>query len=166
VGRWTGGCACTPRQPEWKTRLRAAFDTLAAHIDRIYLDETHSLFRDPWRLRNRYIHVLLGEITLMQLLSEETDKTLTNEAIRRVGLLLEAQRERQRMFTSCGWFFDDFDRIEPKNNVIYAAHAANLVEQATGIDLSRECDQDLCQVISPRTGLKASQLFELALARG
>jgi len=29
-------------------------------------------------------------------------------------ILMAAQCERQRMFTSCGWFFEDFDRIEPK----------------------------------------------------
>ena len=52
--------------------------------------------------------------------------------IRRIYMLLEAQRQRQRMFTSCGWFFDDFDRIEPKNNVAYAAQAVRLTHQATG----------------------------------
>ncbi len=40
------------------------------------------------------------------------------------------------MFTSCGWFFDDFDRIEPKNNIAYAAQAVRLAERATGVDLA------------------------------
>ena len=68
-----------------------------------------------------------------------TERTLTSEQVRRVHLMLEAQRERQRMFTSCGWFFDDFDRIEPKNNVAYAAQAVRLARLATGVDLEAGC---------------------------
>ncbi len=165
VGRWTGECACTPGNPFWKRRLRQAFDHLASQIDRLYLDEICTLARDPWRLRARYIHVRLGEMTLPALLGEETDKTLTSEQLRRADLLLQAQFERQRMFTSCGWFFEDFDRIEPKNNVAYAAHAAALTQQATGVDLATETLQTLRQVSSARTGLSAAQVFEAALAR-
>lgn len=165
VGRWTGECACTPRRPEWKIGLRAALNALAAQIDALYLDETRSLFRDPWRLRMRYIHVMLGEMTLLQLMSEETDKTLTADTARRIGLLLEAQRERQRMFTSCGWFFEDFDRIEPRNNVAYAAHAVDLVLQASGLNLAQALRSTLQPVVSDRSGLKAVQVFDTALER-
>lgn len=55
---------------------------------------------------------------------------------RTIQLLLKAQFERQRIFTSCGWFFEDFDRIEPRNNVAYAAQAVWLTEKATGVNLS------------------------------
>jgi len=36
------------------------------------------------------------------------------------------------MFSSDAWFFFDLDRIELLNALKYAAHAAGLVEQATG----------------------------------
>jgi hypothetical protein len=81
-------------------------------------------------------------------------------------LLLESQRERQRMFTSCGWFFDDFDRIEPKNNVAYAAHAVVLARHATGIDLAPAALAALRDARSWRTGLRAGQIFEHYLGRG
>ncbi len=53
-----------------------------------------------------------------------------------VKLLVEAQFERLRMFSSDAWFFYDLDRIEPLNALKYAAHAASLVEKATGQDPS------------------------------
>ncbi len=79
--------------------------------------------------------------------------------------MLESQRERQRIYTSCGWFFDDFDRIEPKNVIAYAAHAVRLARLATGDDLSVQTASDLIQVISPVTGLRADQVFNEQLSR-
>ncbi|HWQ84875.1 MAG TPA: DUF3536 domain-containing protein, partial [Anaerolineales bacterium] len=102
---------------------------------------------------------ILGEMTAGQLIAEMAGRALTSEQIQRTHLLLEAQRERQRMFTSCGWFFEDFDRIEPRNNVAYAAQAVLLTLQATGIDLSGMALRDLALVRSPRSGLTAERVF-------
>jgi len=77
-----------------------------------------------------------------------------------LAILLLAQYERQRMFASCGWYHEDFDRIEPRNNVAYAAKAVWLTCQATGIDLTKSCLAELGQVVSPRSGLTAAQIFE------
>ncbi len=166
VGRWNGTCACTPEPRDWKARLRQAFDRLAAEMDALYLEATQPLFDDPWQLRNRYIHVWLGQISLAALFGENTHHTLTGEQVRRTSLLLEAQRHRQRMFTSCGWFFEDLDRIEPKNNLAYAAQAVRLARQATGVDLTPLVVEDLHGCASPRTGLSAVEVFEGHLARG
>jgi hypothetical protein len=64
------------------------------------------------------------------------------------------------MFTSCGWFFDDFDRIEPQNNLAYAAQAVRLARLATGDDLTPQTISFLKYVVSPRTGLRADRVFE------
>jgi len=77
----------------------------------------------------------------------------------RITLLLRGQYERQRIFTSCGWFFEDFDRIEPRNNVAYAASAVWLTYQATGVDLSPLAMDYLNKVKSWRTGIWASTVF-------
>ena len=49
---------------------------------------------------------------------------------------MESQAARQKMFTSCGWFFDELNRIEPRNNIGYAAQVTVLLEhgfpQGTG----------------------------------
>jgi len=163
VARWVGECPCTPGNGEWKFWLRYAFDRLAADLDHLYLDSTRPLFKDPWLLRNQYIHVLLGELSLETLFSEHAQRSLTTEESLRVSLLLEAQRERQRMFTSCGWFFEDFDRIEPRNNVAYAAQSVRLARQATGIDLAPQTARDLGRVLSQRVKLSAETVFQQAM---
>jgi hypothetical protein len=165
VLRWTGNCACTPGDGAWKAQLRHAFERLAEELDRLYEDVAASLVGDPWELRNRYIGVVLGKETLAGLLAGMTERTLTSEQVRRVHLMLEAQRERQRMFTSCGWFFDDFDRIEPKNNVAYAAQAVRLARLATGVDLEQAVVADLQRVVSRRTAMRADRVFLRHLRR-
>lgn len=165
VTRWMGRCACTPGDGEWKIQLRYAFERLANDLDRLYLDVTQPLFKNPWELRNRYICVLLGQMKIETLCAELASKNLTSQEMRRVHLMLEAQRERQRMFTSCGWFFEDFDRIEPCNNVAYAAQAVRLARLATGVNLEERTLADLQRVVSQYTQLNASQLFERHLRR-
>jgi len=63
------------------------------------------------------------------------------------------------------WFFDDFDRIEPKNNVAYAAQSVLLVQKATGVDLAPLALSALCDVTSWRTGLNANDVFRRHLQR-
>jgi len=35
------------------------------------------------------------------------------------------------MFTSCGWFFDNLDWVEPRYNIAHAAYAISLVRKIT-----------------------------------
>ena len=165
VARWMSECCCTPGDSRWKGALRAAMDRIGAHLDRLYLDEVGKLVPDALALRHRYIQVMLGETEPGELIGEMAGRRLPSETIHRIHLLLESQRERQRMFTSCGWFFDDFDRIEPKNNIAYAAQAVMLARRATGADLAPDALASLRRVVSWRTGLRGDQVFEQRLRR-
>jgi hypothetical protein len=108
---------------------------------------------------------MLGDTQPEKLIAEMASHPLTTDQIWQVYLLLESQRERQRIFTSCGWFFEDFDRIEPKNVIAYAAQSVRLAQLATGDDLSPQVMTDLKHVISPRTGLRADAVFRHHLDR-
>jgi alpha-amylase/alpha-mannosidase (GH57 family) len=165
VIRWMGKCGCISESSEWKTQMRKAFDRLANEIDGLYLDVASPFIADPWELRNRYIHVLLGQTTAEELIEAMAGKALASHQISRIHLMLEAQRERQRMFTSCGWFFEDFDRIEPRNNVAYAAQATLLARKATEIDLEALIMPDLALVRSERSSLTADRVFQRHLYR-
>jgi hypothetical protein len=165
VSRWSGECACTPDDGRWKSSLRHALDRLAAALDTHYFDTLYTSISRPRALREGYIHAMLGEIGTEELISEMATGTLTSQQMRQVYLLLESQRERQRIFTSCGWFFEDFDRIEPRNVITYAAQAVRLARLATGDDLAPQTAADLRHVISPVTGLRADQVFTQQLAR-
>jgi hypothetical protein len=153
-----GECGCTPGT-KWKAPLRRAFNRLAADLDKIYLDATLPYAQDPWELRHAYIDVCLGKIDVNELVYKVIGQRLDYDELRRFALLLDAQYERQRMFTSCGWYFDDFDRIEPRNNIAYAAQAVWLTYLATGIDLSADALAQLRSVSSQRSGLKGDAVF-------
>jgi alpha-amylase/alpha-mannosidase (GH57 family) len=159
VERWNGDCDCTPGDGRWKGYLRQAFNRLAHQLDKVYADTLNSYHIDPWKLRNAYIHVILGKLTAEELIHENAGKRMEPEIVRKIQLLLEAQRERQRIFTSCGWFFDDFNRIEPKNNIAYAAQAIRLTYIASGMNLSEPFKTDLHYVVSRRTGLRGDKVF-------
>ena len=163
--RWMGECPCSTLDGNWKAHLRNSLNHLATALDHIYLETVYPLVPKPRSLRQRYIHAILGEINTPDLIIEMAGKILKKDQILRIQLLLESQRERQRMFTSCGWFFDDFDRIEPKNNLAYAAQATRLVRLATGDDLVPLAIENLRNVVSPRTSQRADTVFSQYLDR-
>jgi hypothetical protein len=160
IERWRGDCGCTPGDGRWKGYLRQAFNRLAYQLDRVYT-ETMEIYRlDPWSLRNAYVHVFLGQITLEDLVYQHAGYKLGHDQLLQIRLLLEAQRERQRMFTSCGWYFDDFCRIEPRNNVAYAAQAIRLTAAATGVNLTGQLMADLHFVASHRSNLRGDKVLQ------
>ena len=132
IERWKDVCGCSPNAT-WKSPLRKGFDLLASELDKIYERETSILIEDPWELRNRYIHVINETLSIEELIQSESlkDISLDDIKIEKISMLLEAQKSRQRMFTSCGWFFDDLNRVEPEYNILHAVHAVLLTKWAT-----------------------------------
>jgi len=156
--RWMGECDCTPGAV-WKAPLRWGLERIAEDLDQIYRGYLGTYTQHPWELRNDYIHVLLQEVSLENLLKQHINQTMTAREIERIGMLLAAQYERQRIFTSCGWFFEYFHRIEPQNNIAYAAQAIWLTNQATGNDLKQKAVALLKKVKDQRTGLRGDTVF-------
>jgi alpha-amylase/alpha-mannosidase (GH57 family) len=164
VSRWSSSCSCTPHS-DWKAPLREALNNIAAVLDEAYLKELKPYLAAPWQLRHHYIEVLSGKIDGEGYLRKVFGSKLSGEEVNKLRMLLASQYERQRMFTSCGWFFDDFDRIEPRNNLAYAAQAVWLNYQATGVDICKDCTQWLKPVKSWRSGLSADVVFSHHLER-
>lgn len=160
IERWRGDCGCTPGDGRWKGYLRQAFNRLARQLDKVYIDSLRMYHIDPFKLRNSYIHVVLGQLPVEDLIFQSAGKKLEHDQVRQIRLLLEVQRERQRVFTSCGWYFDDFSRTEPRNNVAYATQALRLTYLATGVNLSEQFKADLHYVVSHRTGLRGDKVFQ------
>jgi hypothetical protein len=165
ISRWTGSCGCLPGDHSWKKCLREAFNRLSKQIDEVYFGALQAIFREPWVLRDRYIRFLLGAQPLQDLVSEQAGKQISEETCLQVKLLLDAQLQCQRMYASCAWFFEDFDRIEPRNSVAYAAQAVRLVRKATGVDLSPQLMSDLRCVVSTRSGVRGDQVLADHLKR-
>ncbi len=156
--RWMGECACTAGA-SWKAPLRWGLEKLAEEIDHQYQVFMNQFTQQKWQLRNEYIHVFLGDMTLSDLLSQFIKTTLTNTDKKKIVMMLAAQYERQRIFTSCGWFFENFHRIEPQNNIAYAAQAVWLTKQVTGVDLKPKALALLRKVKDQRTGLRGDTVF-------
>jgi hypothetical protein len=160
VERWKADCGCTPGDGRWKGYLRQAFNRSAHQLDKVYAEAMKAYNIDPWKLRNSYIFVILGQLSAEELIYQFAGRKLDSDQVVRIRLLLEAQRERQRIFTSCGWYFDDFSRIEPRNNVAFAAQAVRLTFMATGVNLSEQLMADLHYVVSYRSSIRGDKVFQ------
>lgn len=112
VERWRSNCGCKmafdqPSQQEWRTPLRDGLNWLAGEIHAIYERASTGIVRDPWTVRDGY-----GEVV--------------GRRDRPNAPLLELEKYALRMFTSCGWFFDDIGGIEAIQILRYAARAMEL----------------------------------------
>jgi hypothetical protein len=148
LNRWTVGCDCTPGDSRWKAALRRALDNLACELDGIYVQEARRLGAAPWPLRDGYIVVELGQMDEQTFLNEHGLGHLSSEDSQRLIWLLKAQFHRQRMYTSCTFFFADLDRYEPRYAIANGIQAMALTHYATSNDLSHSFRRDLRIVVS------------------
>jgi alpha-amylase/alpha-mannosidase (GH57 family) len=165
LARWREGCTCTPGESRWKRHLRGAFDRLAEEMDTLYEEEVEGWMTDPWQLRDGYIQVMLGEMEGRRFLAQQSSGKLTEEKAKRILTLLEAQCYRQAMYTSCGFFFEDLSRLEPRYVIAYAAKAIHLVKEAIGISLEESFKRDLRLAVSWITDQTAEDIYD-DVARG
>lgn len=164
LGRWSTGCGCTSGCGYWKGALRRALDNLSRDIDDLYAAVVRGRDLAPWSLRDAYISVLLGEMDGQTFLHEHQLSYLSTLAQQRLLYLLEAQICRQRMFTSCAFFFEDLERIEARYAIANAIRAVALIRYATGDDLTRAFRRDLSIAVSPSTGRTGAQILQEIMA--
>jgi hypothetical protein len=112
VERWRSDCGCRTEpgtNQAWRAPLRHALDWLAGELHARFEREARSYVDDPWAARDGY---LSG--------ARSADHPV------RMTELLELERNALRMFTSCGWFFNDVGGIETVIDLRYAARAIEL----------------------------------------
>jgi hypothetical protein len=132
VGRWKENCGCRidgskyPSQA-WRTPLRQGLDALATSLHEIYEREAIRLIPDPWEARDEYGTVVGSDALTLERFAQSVATNAQNEEdLVRARELLELERDALRMFTSCGWFFDDIAGIEARVDLRYAARAIAL----------------------------------------
>ncbi|HSG09272.1 MAG TPA: alpha-amylase/4-alpha-glucanotransferase domain-containing protein [Longimicrobiales bacterium] len=136
VDRWRADCGCKldpskPTQQAWRTVLRDSLNDLATHLHDVFEQEGGAIFADPWRARDGYGEVFdQGEAARVRFAADQAARTLNDPEVQRALELLEMERDALRMFTSCGWFFDDMSGLEPLQVLRYAAHALDLAGPA------------------------------------
>ena len=133
VERWRSDCGCRMHpdrgtQQRWRAPLRNALDWLAAELHGLFEREGGLLLVDPWAARDAYGAVLGAmEDTLARFLRVWLRRPDDRNALERAYQLLELERHALRMFTSCGWFFDDIAGLE---SLIVLRSAARAIELA------------------------------------
>ncbi len=163
--RWAIGCSDTLGDSRWKGALRRALDNLASEMDCLYAAQAREMDFSPYDVRDRYIAVTLGQISPEQFLVQHGLGHLSSTAVARLLGLLEAQRYRQRMYTSCAFFFEDLERYEPQYAIASAAKAIVLTRKATGDDLFDGFRRDLAVAVSGRTGRDGAAILDEIIAR-
>jgi alpha-amylase/alpha-mannosidase (GH57 family) len=132
VGRWCEDCGCSLSQrpdwnQKWRGHLRRSLDLVRRRVDRLFTEQSGGLLKDPWQARNSYVRVLLkNHSNVVEFLKEHATRDLTEDERVLVMNLLEMQRNRMLMYTSCGWFFDDITGIESLQVLEYAARVLQL----------------------------------------
>ncbi len=139
VERWRSDCGCRmgthPHWTQaWRTPLRDSLNDLADSIDRLFEERGGLLFRDPWRARNAYIAVMLDRSpgNLARYWAEHVSRPLSEPEQSEALQLLEMQRHRLLMFTSCAWFFDEISGLESTTVLLSAARALQLAGRFPG----------------------------------
>ncbi len=162
VLRWGAGCSCTEGDASWKPALRRAFDHLVAAGDLLFEQQLVPVVDDPWAARDGSLGLQQGWMEPAEFWARygkkgraPKDEMLAHRAL----LLLKAQYYQQWMFTSCGFFFEDLDRIEPRNDIAFARRAISLYWQATRTDLQSAFVADLAEARSWRTGKTGADLY-------
>ena len=148
----------------WKGAVRRAMDNLRIEIDDLYRNEVGRLNGvNPRRLRDDYIKVVLGNTARERFLQEE-EIDLPADAAERLLKLVEAQYYRQRMYSSCTYFFPLLDLHTTRYGIANAAHSIRLIREATGVDLAANYRHDLSiasgQEIDTGNPIYGDQIFD------
>jgi hypothetical protein len=136
VERWRADCGCRlaarlPTQQRWRTPLRESLEWLASELHTLFDREAAALFTNPWEARDAYGSVVSSDGgSIAQLTASRLKPGTTAAGAVRARELLELERNALRMFTSCGWFFDDLAGIEPLQVLRYAARAIELAGES------------------------------------
>ncbi len=170
VARWDTGCECTEGDSSWKGELRRALEKLAIRGDQLFEQYAGETLLDPWEARNAYLALRNGWVrpeSFWAQYGKEERLLQQPELEERTRLLLEAQYYHQYSFTSCGFFFEELSRIEPRNDIAFARRAISLTWQALGVDLQRDFLGDLERAKSWRTGVTGVDLYrQLPVVQG
>lgn len=146
VSRWYKDCGCHTGGEEgwnqrWRTPLREAFTLLGDTVDEVYRTAIDAMFDhtvDSQTLLHDYSNVLSKHEDIETFITRwESSSGTSIQDHGKLARLLEGQRFKQYIFTSCGWFFSDISGIEPRQNIQYAVRAIDLYQPFTDIDLKK-----------------------------
>lgn len=148
VGRWFRDCGCFTGgddkwNQKWRTPLRKAFRNLQQKADAVYYEHAGRILGSQEAADNlllQYGSVVCNRLTADAFLSKFTSNSEDKETL---AILLDAMKNVLFSFSSCGWFFNDISGIEPRQDMMYALYAAQVLQEFTGINYQQAVFADL-----------------------
>src|SRR5262249_6983514 len=139
VERWRANCGCRigfhPQWTQnWRAPLRHALDSLRGALDPPFERGGRAFFHDVWEAKDAYGPCLADRRpgTVEEFLKAHGKPGMSHENKIRALSLMEMQRNRLLMYTSCAWFFDEISGIETTAVLEYAARALQLAAAFEG----------------------------------
>lgn len=134
VKRWGGAgggcCECGgPTNQNWRQQLRVAINDLGDDIDGIYYRFASKSLKEPKEALDDYIHVILEPKSIYDFFEKHARRNLSINDFENTYKLLEMEKFKLLMSTSCGWFHESVNRIEPFTNLICANSAIKLAKE-------------------------------------
>ncbi len=136
IKRWQSDCGCNSGtypgwKQMWRVGLRKSMDWLRDELADIYDANMPKSVKDPWKMRNDYILILLNKSdnSLNKFFKDHLRLDVPKMEKERILKLLEMQHNTMLMYTSCGWFFDDISGIEAIQVIQFAIRAIQLAEK-------------------------------------
>lgn len=132
VSRWYKDCGCSTGgehgwNQKWRTPLRKGLQHISSEMSDLFEQRTGSLgIEDHFNLRLQYGKVLSGRTGPKEFARTILGDSASDEQCAELMTLLEGEKYRHFMFTSCGWFFSDISGIEPRQNLLYALYGISL----------------------------------------
>lgn len=121
-------CDCFGGSHEWRVPLKKAFDDLAERIDDIYFRHAPKYFKDPGTALLEYGEVISCHKTFHEWFQKHGRKNLSSKEKEEAYMLLEMEKFKTYMFTSCGWFWEGPWRAESFANFICANTAIRIAQ--------------------------------------
>jgi alpha-amylase/alpha-mannosidase (GH57 family) len=134
IERWRSNCGCHTGGKEgwsqaWRKPLRDSLDGLRDQFGEKFEEALTPLVKDPWAVRNDYIHLLQADKDFEGFFVKHENTALKEKEKINILKWLEIQRHTMLMYTSCGWFFNDISGIETEQILRYASFALELYSQ-------------------------------------
>lgn len=158
IERWRSDCGCsTGGEPgwnqKWRAPLRAAYDSAAQRIDEVY-ESSVSEYGDPWKLRNEAIELYKcgkpmsaeERLDMRRAFIAERFGHIPEADSDRITSLIEMERMRMMMYTSCAWFFNDISGVETEHSIACALRAAQLADDESMSGITDELQSALLEV--------------------
>ncbi|MDQ3239293.1 MAG: DUF3536 domain-containing protein, partial [bacterium] len=168
--RWKEDCDCSVNYDDfnkrvdghWKTILFNAVHTLSAELDSFINQILIDVIPDLYNAKKEYVKVLLKTISEKEFLNTYVpDHAVWKN--KNIFTLLNIHHYRLASFTSCGWFFEDIDRPEPRIVIGNAKKALSLLKESNFkshmIDLEDHFVSQLALAKSNRSALTGKDIY-------